>query len=142
MSNCGLRRTYPITSKRHRMSFPRYVLFLSFLLELSLPNSSAQQGSPNHSMSSMDMPAAQMSSHEQMSGMAGMMDQMHPKTFIQEIRHHATSGTGAEPNSVPAPMLMSMKGNWMLMFHGNAFVVDTQQSSSPIAVIPLSPPLI
>jgi hypothetical protein len=77
-----------------------------------------------------------------MSGMARMMDQMHPKTFIQEVRHHATSGTSAEPNSVPAPMLMSMKGNWMLMLHGNAFVVDTQQSSSPIAVIPLSPPLI
>jgi hypothetical protein len=70
-------------------------------------------------MSGMDMPSAQMSSHEQMSGMAGMMDQMHPKTFIQEVRNHATSGTSAEPNSVPAPMLM---------FHGNAFVVDTQQS--------------
>ena len=61
--------------------------------------------------------------------MVGMMDQMPSETFIQEIRHHATSGTSAEPNSVPAPMVMSMKGNSMLMFHGNAFVVDTQQSS-------------
>ena len=111
------------------MNFPRYVFFLSLLLELSLLNSSAQQGSPNHSMGGMDMPSAPMSSHGQISGMAGMMDQMHPKTFIQEVRHHATSGTSGEPNSVPAPMLMSMKGNWMLMFHGNAFIVDTQQSS-------------
>jgi hypothetical protein len=111
------------------MSFPRYLFFLSFLLEIALLNSSAQQGSPNHSMSGMDMPSVRMSSHKQMSGMAGMMDQMHPKTFIQEVRHHALSGTSVEPNSVPAEMLMSMKRNWMLMFHGNAFVVDTQQSS-------------
>lgn len=50
------------------------------------------------------------------------------KHCIQEVRHHATSGTSAKPNSVPAPMLTSMKGNWMLMFHGNVFAVDTQQS--------------
>jgi hypothetical protein len=42
-----------------------------------------------------------MSSHEQMSGMARMMDQMHPKTFIQEVRHHATSGTSAAPKLRP-----------------------------------------
>jgi len=58
-----------------------------------------------------------------------LMQQMHPKRFIQEIEHHATSGTSAEPNSTPAPMAMAMKGEWMLMFHANAFVVDTQQTS-------------
>lgn len=58
-----------------------------------------------------------------------LMQQMHPKSFIQEIEHHATSGTSAEPNSTPAPMGMAMKGEWMLMFHANAFVVDTQQTS-------------
>src|SRR4051812_13793252 len=108
------------------MKFPGYIFLISLLLESSLLNSSAQQGSPSHWMGGMDMPSAQMSSHEQMPGMAGMMNQMHPTTFIQEIRHHAISGTSAEPNSVPAPMLMFMKGNWMLMFHGNVFVVDTQ----------------
>jgi len=111
------------------MRFPGFIFFLSFLLELSNLTSSAQQGKPDHSMDGMNMPSTQMSSQEHMGGMSEMMDQMHPKTFIQEVRHHATSGTSAEPNSVPAPMLMSMKGNWMLMFHGNAFVVDTQQSS-------------
>lgn len=63
------------------------------------------------------------------SGMMRLMDQMQPKSFLQAIQHHASSGTSAEPNSTPAPMLMSMKGAWMLMFHGNAFVIDTQQSS-------------
>src|ERR1700733_4161783 len=63
------------------------------------------------------------------SGMMRLMQQMHPKDFIQEIEHHAASGTSAEPNSTPTPMLMTMKGAWMLMFHANAFVADTQQTS-------------
>jgi hypothetical protein len=63
-------------------------------------------------------------------GMMRLMNEMHPKSFVQEIEHHASSGTSAEPNSTPIPMLMSMKGQWMLMFHANAFVIDTQQSSS------------
>ena len=54
---------------------------------------------------------------------------MHPKTFPQEIVRHGTSGTSAEPNSTPIPMLMTKKGAWMLMFHANAFVIDEQQSS-------------
>ena len=52
-----------------------------------------------------------------------------PKSFAEAIEQHATSGTSAEPNSTPAPMMMTMRGNWMLMFHANAFVADTQQSS-------------
>ena len=52
-----------------------------------------------------------------------------PHSFTQEIEAHATSGTSAEPNSTPAPMLMSMHGPWMLMLHGNAFVSDIQQTS-------------
>jgi hypothetical protein len=63
-------------------------------------------------------------------GMMDLMEELHPKTFLQQIQHHASSGTSAEPNSTPTPMLMTMKGQWMLMFHANAFIVDTQQSSS------------
>jgi hypothetical protein len=54
---------------------------------------------------------------------------MHPETFLQEIVLHAGSGTSAEPDSTPAPMLMAKKGKWMLMFHANVFVLDEQQSS-------------
>ena len=54
---------------------------------------------------------------------------MHSETFIQEIIHHGSSGTSAEPNSTPVPMLMTMKRGWMLMFHANAFLLDEQQSS-------------
>lgn len=62
--------------------------------------------------------------------MMELMGQMEPHTFLQQIQHHASAGTSAEPNSTPTPMLMTMKGSWMLMFHANAFITDTQQSSA------------
>ncbi len=52
-----------------------------------------------------------------------------PQTLIQEIEHHATSGTDAEPNSTPAPMWMTRIGSWNVMFHSNIFVTEEQQSS-------------
>jgi len=55
---------------------------------------------------------------------------MHPETFVQEIVRHGISGTSAEPNSTPVPMLMAARGAWMLMFHANAFVMDEQQSTA------------
>jgi hypothetical protein len=65
--------------------------------------------------------------------MGEMMENMHPATFIQQIEHHASAGTSAEPNSTSTPMLMAMTdrghGTWMVMFHANAFVSDTQQTS-------------
>jgi hypothetical protein len=54
---------------------------------------------------------------------------MHPETFLQEIVRHAGSGTSAEPDSVPVPMLMTTKRKWNLMFHANVFVLEEQQSS-------------
>jgi hypothetical protein len=75
------------------------------------------------------MPGMDMS---QMPGMqmnhSGPMN-MQPENFIQEILTHDTSGTSAQPNSTPAPMLMKKKGAWTLMFHANVFILDEQQSS-------------
>ena len=72
-------------------------------------------------MDQQQMPGMHMDEHGRM--------HMHAETFLQEIVHHGASGTSAEPNSTPVPMLMTMKANWMLMFHANAFVIDEQQSS-------------
>jgi hypothetical protein len=77
---------------------------------------------------SANMPGMQMSD-DQMGDMempGGMT--MHPHTFLEAIIHHAASGTSAEPTSTPAPMLMTMRGGWMLMFHANVFILDQQQS--------------
>jgi hypothetical protein len=57
------------------------------------------------------------------------MHSMESRTFLEEILHHATSGTSAEPNSTPMPMMMTKHGPWMLMFHANVFITDEQQSS-------------
>ena len=81
-----------------------------------------QQGGqrrPQPCMPGMSMPGCES---------AGLMV-MQPQSFLQEIVHHTTSGTSAEPISTPAPMLMTRKGRWMLMFHANAFILDEQQSS-------------
>jgi hypothetical protein len=49
-------------------------------------------------------------------------------SFLGEIQHHSTSGTTAEPNSTPIPMLMTLKDRWRLMFHAEAFLSALQQS--------------
>jgi hypothetical protein len=72
-------------------------------------------------MDGMQMPGMNM-------GGADLMT-MHPESFLQEIVRHAGSGTSAEPDSTPVPMLMTKKGKWALMFHANVFVLDEQQSS-------------
>jgi hypothetical protein len=77
------------------------------------------QGMPG--MDGMQMPGMNMGGTDLMT--------MHPETFLQEIVRHAGSGTSAEPDSTPVPMLMTTKGKWTLMFHANVFVLDEQQSS-------------
>lgn len=76
------------------------------------------QGMPG--MEGMQMPGVNVGTNDLMT--------MHPETFLQEIVRHAGSGTSAEPDSVPVPMLMTTKGKWALMFHANAFVLDEQQT--------------
>ncbi|HKV46987.1 MAG TPA: hypothetical protein VJN69_02765 [Candidatus Acidoferrales bacterium] len=95
----------------------------AFLI-LFLPSFALGQ-EPNGGM--QDMPGMDQSKLE---NPAGNPMSRKPKTFIQEIVGHTSSGTSAEPDSTPTPMLMAMKGQWMLMFHANAFVADIQQTGA------------
>jgi hypothetical protein len=70
-------------------------------------------------MAGMEMPAMQHD-HDAMA--------MQPENFVQHILSHTSSGTSVEPISAQAPMLMTMKGSWTLMFHANVFVLDEQES--------------
>jgi hypothetical protein len=82
--------------------------------------------------------AAQRNHHEpqaqpaqEMPDMPGMdHDETHsrPAVFIDEILHHDTAGTSAQPNSTVEPMIMRSLGKWMLMFHGTGFLSALQQS--------------
>jgi hypothetical protein len=83
------------------------------------------QGTSPHDMPGMQMPE----DSADMQDMPGMTMTM-PTTLIGEIENHTTSGTSAEPNSTPVPMLMTMKGGWTLMFHGVAFL-NVQQQTGP-----------
>jgi hypothetical protein len=75
---------------------------------------------------------AQETSHQMpMPGMSGM-DNNNPtlqtRSMIEALEQHATSGTDIEPISTPTEMLMHQRGGWMLMFHGEAFINELQQS--------------
>lgn len=70
--------------------------------------------------------------HHGMPAMSGqdmhMQMEMQPQSFIASLERHSISGTDAEPNSTPSSMLMTKSGKWMLMFHGEAFLNEIQQS--------------
>ena len=91
-----------------------WVLLFSFL-SFGQQTDKQQEQHDMQSMPGMDM--------SQMPGM-----NMQPENFIQEILAHETSGTAAQPNSTPAPMLMKTVRGWTLMFHANVFILDEQQS--------------
>ena len=77
------------------------------------PESSGQQAGDQQSSSGQS--AQQDGGTEGTTGMkmgkTGLMSMqgMQSQTFLQEIAHHASSGTSAEPNSTPTPMLMTNK---------------------------------
>jgi hypothetical protein len=49
-------------------------------------------------------------------------------SLTQNILRHTTSGTSLEPDSTAPPMLMEMRRNWMFMLHGQASIVEQQQT--------------
>ena len=96
-------------------------------LHLSVQKVSAQK---EESSSPAPMPKAS----EDMTQMDSTMHanrspmRMQPHSLIDFLEQHAVSGTDAEPNSTPIPMLMTIQHGWMFMFHGEAFLSDIQQS--------------
>ena len=106
-----------------RRVFSRLIVALMLALQLSAVG---QDGND----SQMDM-SGQSGPAQTMPGMAGMSNHksgMHPQSLIESLLQHGTSGTDAEPNSTPLSMLMTTKGNRTLMFHGEAFLSELQQS--------------
>ncbi len=74
-------------------------------------------------------PGARMpGAHDKMEGMHQGAMHAGSESLIEQIIHHGTSGTTAEPNSTPSHMHMIVKGKWTLMFHGVAFLNSVQQS--------------
>ncbi len=53
---------------------------------------------------------------------------MNAASLAELTTEHATSGTDAEPNSTAHDMLMTQRGKWIFMFHGEIVLNDIQQS--------------
>src|SRR5512146_1486952 len=79
-----------------------------------------------HSMPGMEKSTG---SHQKNCGMP-QMQHTKPGTspLIATILQHTGSGTSLEPASTPVPMLMTTARKWQVMFHGEAFLSDVQQS--------------
>jgi len=104
-----------------------YVVILAFVAAVNgWPQQSGQ--SSNQASTQPQMP--QPGSSQNMAGMHHheMSMREKPRTFVETVEEHVTSGTSAEPDSTPVPMLMTMKGQWGLMFHGVAFLNVIEQS--------------
>lgn len=63
-------------------------------------------------------------SHQGMAGMDHGMEMSEASSFLMR----ESSGTAFQPSAWPMPMIMNKAGNWHLMWMGQAFIVDTQQS--------------
>ncbi len=112
----GMRSVSPQDKQAHPAPAPCVETMPGMQMCPSAPATAAQ---PANEMPGMNMDM----------GMNELMRQMEPQTFLQQIQHHASSGTSAEPNSTPTPMVTTMKGPWMFMFHANVFLDDAQQTS-------------
>src|SRR5216683_300391 len=102
------------------------MLYFVTVMTLTL-SSLAQEGSKPSS-------PGQTQTGESMENIPGMGSALQPtmngqpNSLIDLLEQHATSGTDTEPNSTPLEMLMRKEGTWMLMFHGEVFLNEIQQT--------------
>jgi hypothetical protein len=100
-----------------------FLYFIAAALLAASVLTSTRPAAAQESDREMDMSA------QTMPGMAQMGEhQMQAYSLIDSLLQHATSGTDAEPNSTPFSMLMTTKGKWTLMFHGEALLSEQQQT--------------
>src|SRR5579872_4646199 len=102
-----------------KRSFLSVLAILFILFSITAIGQSTQHSQPEHGPSPVPTPDAAM--HD-MPDMPHGLTHKQPMTFIDEILHHDTAGTSAQPNSTNEPMIMRLRGKWMFMFHGTAFL--------------------
>jgi hypothetical protein len=93
----------------------------------SSSNQEKSSASPHASMPGMNHDSAQANTHDHssMSMPAMRMPDMNAAgMFLMNL----SSGTAANPAGWPMPMLMKPLGSWNMMFMGQGFINDTQQS--------------
>jgi hypothetical protein len=88
----------------------------------------AQENKPGKAMPGQEQQSGTMETMPGMDPVPQKTMNMQPISLIDAIEGHAISGTDVEPNSTPSEMLMRQKGSWTLMFHGEVFLNDIQQT--------------
>jgi len=83
------------------------------------PGKQQQPQAKDRKMEDMNMPGMEQSR---------MSMEKQPRSFVEVVKDRETSGTSMAPNSTPTSMLMTMRGKWMLMLHGVAFLNALQQT--------------
>jgi hypothetical protein len=103
-----------------------YLLFSAIFSILALGQAQPTMQMPEENQSSQ----SRQHHNQQMPGMEMPKHTMgmESHSLIELVQHHTTSGTDAEPNSTSFHMLMANKGSWNLMFHGEAFLNEIQQT--------------
>jgi hypothetical protein len=99
-----------------------FILFSATIFGQSLQFSQHQHGRSQTPLAKPD------DTMQDMAGMQRGSEHEQPMTFIDEILHHGTAGTSVQPNSTDDSMIMRVRGKWMFMFHGTAFLNALQQS--------------
>jgi hypothetical protein len=99
------------------------------VIGLACPGLAQDRGGQDHSMQNMPgMDHSQMD-HSKMDHSQMDHSQMgHDMDAAGMLLMNESSGTGFQPESWPMPMAMTQAGSWHLMWMGQFFLVDTQQS--------------
>jgi hypothetical protein len=100
---------------RYRFVFPSLIVLLPALV---LSPAVAQMS--QMPMSSKPQQGSEMTMQMNMGGPA--------HSLSENLLRHMASGTDVEPDSTSPPMLMQMHKDWMLMLHGQASIVEQQQT--------------
>jgi len=102
------------------------MIFLILFSAIAIPQD-AESSHHEHPASASPTPKADDNMPD-MPGMQHGSTHTQSLTFIDEILHHDTAGTSAQPYSINSSMIMLVRGQWMFMFHGEAFLSTLQQS--------------
>ena len=113
-------RREPKANRLHRLLFALLLTLAVCFWEIAAgAQSDVSSETPQPGQATEGMPGMDMAGHHPMADGLSAAQMF----FMGE-----SSGTGVQPSAWPMPMVMTSVGRWSLIWMGQAFVVDTQQT--------------
>jgi hypothetical protein len=97
-----------------------------FMVSLPLASTGVAQTTPDSQTTRPSSPSASMPAMDM--GSADHSHMQHGTSSSEMFFMDESSGTAVQPSAWPMPMVMTGVGSWRLMWMGQAFLVDTQQT--------------